>query len=120
MEQPTFSMPLHKIQFEKLLEEDNTYPRDTERNALFYIISGNSDLYKKRTFIYDFKNHGIKNCLQNEDVDFSSSMKSLIRLGFNLYNGYTDNSTSPSSLFYSLDEDNQRLALNAILIRFIL
>ena len=120
MEQPTFSIPLHKIQFQKLLEEDNTYPRDTERIALFYIISGNSDLYKKRTCIYDFKKHGIKNCLQNEDVDFSSSMKSLIRLGFNLYNGYTDNSTSPSSLFYSLDEDNQRLALNAILIRFIL
>lgn len=115
----TFSIPLHKVQFQKLLEEDKTYPDDTERVALFYIISGNSDLYKKRSFIYDFKNHGIKQCLQTKEVDFSSGMKSLIRLGFNLYNGYTDDSTTPSSLFYNLDEDNRRLAWNAIAIRYI-
>lgn len=115
-----FTVPIHKIQFEKLLEEDNTYPGDKERMALFYIISGNSDLYGKRALIYDFKDHCIKRCLQNEDIDFSSSMISLIRLGFNLYNGYTDHSTSPTSLFYNLDEDNQILALNAISIRFIL
>ena len=120
MRQLIFSLPLHKTHFQKLLEEDNTYPSDAERIALFYIISGNSDLYGKRSYIYDFKKRGIKKCLQNEDVDFSSSMKSLIRLGFNLYNGYTDNFTSPAKLFYSLDEDNQRLALNAISIRFIL
>lgn len=88
MEELTFSIPLHKRQFQNLLAEDDTFPGDTERIALFYIISGNSDLYRKRSYIYDFKKHSIKKCLQNEEVDFSSSMKSLIRLGFNLYNGY--------------------------------
>ncbi|MGB8455106.1 MAG: DUF6075 family protein [Anaerocolumna sp.] len=120
MGQLTFSTSIHKIQFHKLLEEDNTYPSDTERFALFYIIAGNSDLYRKRSYIYDFKTHGIKQCLQNEGVDFSSGMKSLIRLGFNLYNGYEDNSSSPASLFYNLDEDNRIIAMNAISIRFIL
>ena len=120
MGQLKFLLPLHKIQFQKLLTEDNTFPEDTERIALFYIISGNSDLYRKRSYIYDFKNHGIKECLQNADVDFSSGMRSLIRLGYNLYNGYTDNSTSPAALFYNLDDNNQKLALNAISIRFIL
>jgi hypothetical protein len=120
MEQLSFSTSIHKTQFQNLLKEDNTYPSDTERIALFYIISGNNDLYRKRSYIYDFRNHGIKKCLQNDGVDFSSGMKSLIRLGFNLYNGYEDNSTSPASLFYSLDEDNRIIALNAISIRFIL
>jgi len=56
-----------------------------ERIALFYRVAGNGDLYGKRSFIYDSKEHSIKSdCLRDETVDFSSGMKSLIRLGFNL------------------------------------
>lgn len=120
MREPVFLTQLHKQRFQELLSEDNTYLGDVERIALFYIVAGNGDLYGKRSFIYDSKEHSIKrNCLRDETVDFSSGMKSLIRLGFNLYNDYTDDYISPVRLFYNLDQRNGRLALNAIDIRFI-
>ncbi|MGV8147045.1 MAG: DUF6075 family protein [Alkaliphilus sp.] len=114
-----FLNDIHMNRYEEMIQEDNTYPKDIERQALFYILSGNSDLYTKKNHIYDFEDHSIKlDCLNNETVDFSSSSKALIRLGFNLYNGYTDNHTSPCNLFYSLDEDNYNLAINGTDIRF--
>ncbi|TYQ15354.1 UNVERIFIED_CONTAM: hypothetical protein Cloal_1797 [Acetivibrio alkalicellulosi] len=108
----------HKNNYFKLLQKINLHPGDTERKALFYIISGNSDLFKKRCFIYDFFNNCIKPDLMNENVDFCSSSKSLIRLGFNLYNGYTDPYTSPLNILGSLNHSNLLLASNAINIRF--
>lgn len=116
---PHFANSLHETSFLKLLKEDATHPGDRERIALFYIMSGHSDLYRKRSFVYNFKEHSIINCFENGGVDFSSGIKSLIRLGFNLYNGYMDDSTSPATLFYNLDDENRELALNAISIRFI-
>ena len=119
MEVPEFLEASHEEHFYDLLIEDGSHPGDVERMALFYLIAGNRDLYQKRTSIYDFKEHSIRKCLEKEEVDFSSGMKSLIRLGFNLYNGYMDKQTSPVSLFYNLDEDNKELAMNAIKIRFL-
>lgn len=43
----------HKNKFNQLLKRDQTYERDVERRALFYIIAGNEDLYNKVEFIYD-------------------------------------------------------------------
>lgn len=118
--EPAWLTQFHKQRFQKLLVEDNTSVGDVERRALFYIIAGNSDLYGKRSFIYNCKEHRIRrNCLKDEMVDFSSSMKSLIRLSFNLYNCYTDDYISPVNLFYNLDVQNGKLALNAISMRFI-
>ena len=57
-------------------------------------------------------------CLDNTEVDFSSGMKSLIRLGFNLYNGWSDRYTTPMSLLGSLDNHNLQLVGNAIMTRF--
>ncbi|WP_242877191.1 DUF6075 family protein, partial [Fusibacter sp. 3D3] len=87
-------------------------------SVLFYLISGNQDLYKKCDAIYDFKRHQIHLCLTEGSTDFSSGSTALIRLGFNLYNGYEDGETSPYHLFYRLDEPNRILAMSAINMRF--
>lgn len=109
----------HKKRFKELLQSDNTYREDVERRSLFYILSGNEDLFRKRNHIYDFKDHSIEpDCLDSENVDFPTSSKALIRLGFNLYNGYSDNSTSPVDILYSLDGNNYNLAMNGMDIRF--
>ncbi len=108
----------HKERFITMMIEDNMSPGDVERASLFYIISGNEDLYRKRRYIYDTYEHCIRTCLDNTEVDFSSGMKSLIRLGFNLYNGWSDRYTTPMSLLGSLDNCNLQLAGNAIMTRF--
>ena len=101
-----------------MMIEDDMSPSDSERASLFYIIAGNDDLYRKRRFIYDCCEHCIRVCLENADVDFSSGMRSLIRLGFNLYNGWSDRYTTPIYLLGSLDSRNLLVAGNAIMIRF--
>lgn len=108
----------HMENYLDLVTEDQMHTGDVERASLFYIISGNNDLYKKRRFIYNPEDHGIKRCFDNRDVDFSSSMKALVRLGFNLYNGWSDAYTTPVDLLRCLDDNNRKLAENAIQIRF--
>ncbi|KLE14420.1 DUF6075 family protein [Clostridium sp. C8] len=107
------------VNFNELIQKDNTHPRDTERYSLFYIIAGNEDLFRKRKFLYDFESNGIKaNCLDDGNVDLSSSAKALVRLAFNLFNSYEDKYTTPIDIFYSLDDKNYSLAMNSIDIRF--
>ena len=113
-----FVSSAHKERFTNMMIEDDMSPHDTERASLFYIITGNDDLYRKRRFIYDPGEHCIRTCLDDADVDFSSGMRSLIRLGFNLYNGWSDSYTTPLFLLGSLDNRNLFLAGNAIMIRF--
>ncbi len=113
-----FISSAHKERFISMMIEDNMSPSDSERASLFYIITGNDDLYLKRRFIYDPYEHSICDCLDDTNVDFSSGMRSLIRLGFNLYNGWSDGYTTPISLLGCLDSRNLLLAGNAIMIRF--
>ena len=113
-----FVSDTHKERFTTMIIEDDMSPCDVERASLFYIISCNEDLYRKRRYIYDTYEHCIRTCLDNTEVDFSSGMKSLIRLGFNLYNGWSDRYTTPMSLLGSLDNRNLQLAGNAIMTRF--
>ncbi|EOR25292.1 hypothetical protein A500_10460 [Clostridium sartagoforme AAU1] len=109
----------HAVNFNELIQKDNTHPRDTERYSLFYIIAGNEDLFRKRKFLYDFESNGIKaNCLDDGNADLSSSAKALVRLAFNLFNSYEDKYTTPIDIFYSLDDKNYSLAMNSIDIRF--
>lgn len=109
---------LHEQRFDFLIEEDETSSYDKERLSLFYILSGNSDLFSKKNYIYDFEEHCISiDCLYSNKVDFSTSAKALIRLGFNLYNGYSDDRSNPMDIFYSLDSSNYNLAMGAIDIR---
>lgn len=111
----------HEKRFYKLMIEDNTAICDKERQSLFYILTGNSDLYQKRGGIYDAKNHCIISCLTKKGVkiDLSGGAKALIKLGFNLYNGTNQKGADICDIFWNLDEQNRRLALNAIQIRFM-
>ncbi len=113
-----FISSVHKERFISMMIEDDMSSRDLERASLFYIITGNDDLYEKRRFTYDPSEHCISDCLNDANIDFSSGMCSLIRLGFNLYNGWSDRYTTPMSLLGSLDSLNLLLAANAIMIRF--
>lgn len=106
----------HEDRLKVLLKRDGTHEKDIERKALFYILSGNIDLYKKVNSIYDFEDNSIKSeCLESEDVDFCSSSRNLIKLAYNLYNGY---SADVLETFAVLDEDNFDIAMKAIKIRF--
>lgn len=113
-----FTNSAHRMNYQNLITEDNMFHDDMERASLFYIISGNEDLYKKRQYIYHYGEHCIKNCLEQGSVDLSSGMRSMIRLGFNLYNGWSDGYTTPIYLFGNLDELNRNVAYNALLMRF--
>jgi hypothetical protein len=109
----------HMENFKSLLMKDNTNPRDVERQSLFYIIAGNEDLFSKRRHIYDFEEGSIRpKCLENGEVDFCSSSRALIRLGYNLYNSYSDKYTTPIDTLYGLDINNYVLALNSLDFRF--
>ncbi|MFL2106489.1 DUF6075 family protein [Desemzia sp. FAM 23988] len=105
----------HTDRLFKLIAKDNTRATDKERIALFFIISGNSDLYNKVNSLYDFDEHWIKpNYFEN--VDFSSGDRKMVDLAFNLYNN--SSALAPLELFSTLDNDNYRLAMKAINIRF--
>ena len=111
----------HGLRLSGMMLADGTSPGDVERISLFYIIAGSDELYKKRRFIYDTKGHRIRSsCLVSPGVDFSSGMGALVRLGFNLYNGYRGENgkgMTPMELFWNLDARNRRIALNALRIR---
>ena len=111
----------HEERFYKLMGEDNTEVCDRERQSLLYILAGNRDLYQKKNGIYDVKNHSIIPCLTKGGlkIDLSGGAKALVKLGFNLYNGTNQKDADICDIFYNLDEDNRRLALNAIKIRFM-
>ena len=107
--------------FNDLMKRDNTHPRDLERRSLFYILAyaNEGDLYNKINHIYDFEDNCIKlECLEESIVDLCSSAVSLIRLGFNLFNGYSEGRIDVLSVFSGLDDSNYEIAKKAIDIRF--
>lgn len=108
----------HKERFIDMIISDNMSNGDLERASLFYIISGNDDLYSKRGYVYNYNTHCINSRFDKSGVDFTSSMAALIRLGFNLYNGWSDKHTTPVSILSSLDNRNLELVTNALMIRF--
>lgn len=105
----------HEDRLACLVERDGMNERDLERKSLFYILSGNRDLYDKIDYIYDFKTNSIKSeCLENESVDFCSSSRNLIKLAYNLYNGY---GADVLETFAGLDKNNFDIAMEAIRMR---
>jgi len=109
----------HAYNFQNMILQDKTHFGDKERLALFYIIGGNEDLFTKRKYIYDFKNHEINpDVLTSGAVDLCSSSRSLVRLSYNLFNGYEDEYTTPRDLFSNLDQKNYRIAKGGIDMRF--
>lgn len=109
----------HAHNFQNMILKDQTHPSDLERMSLFYIIGGNEDLFMKRQNIYDFTNHEINpEVLSTGQVDLCSSSKALVRLAYNLFNGYEDKYTTPRDLFYNLDRKNFLVAKGGIDMRF--
>ena len=109
----------HAYNFQNMILKDRTHPSDLERMSLFYILGGNEDLFMKRQHIYDFANHEINpEVLSTGQVDLCSSSKALIRLAYNLFNGYEDEYTTPIDLFCNLDRKNYLVAKGGIDMRF--
>ncbi|MCH1627239.1 DUF6075 family protein [Ferdinandcohnia quinoae] len=107
----------HKNKLDLFLHQDGTYEKDIERKALFYIFAGNNELADKIHHFYDFEERMIRIEGFNE-TSLSSSSKSLVKLGFNLYNNYPCGTVV--ELLGNLDEQNQILALSAIKLRFVI
>ncbi len=109
----------HESNLIRLMIKDKSNPKDMERLAMFYILAGNSDLYSKVNQIYDFDEHLIKlECLADRRVDLCSSARTLVKLGFNLYNGYKDENFTPMDILSNLDSDNYSLAMESFNVRF--
>lgn len=108
----------HKNRFMECIAKDKTFNDDVERMALFFILSGNNDIWAKGVnSFYDFNNHSIK--LSLGKMHLSSSSKVLINLAFNLYNGYKPRGgIAPVDMFSSLDNSNSLLVFNALKLRF--
>lgn len=107
--------------FNELMKRDNTHPRDLERQSLFYILAyaNDGDLFSKVNHIYDFEDNCIMlECLEGSTIDLCSSAVSLVRLGFNLFNGYSEGSSDVLSVLSGLDDTNYEIARRAIDIRF--
>lgn len=102
--------------YNELIVKANVHNSDLERKSLFWILANNPDLYSKINYIYDFEDNSIKlECLEEATVDFPSSSVRLIRLAFNLYNGYP---ADVSDCLFVLDDENFEIAIKAIRIRF--
>ena len=104
----------HKERFKELILKDKTNRSDVERLSLFYILSGNEDLYCKSSLLYDFKNNMIN---IDNDVDLTSGTSRLVDLAFNLYNDYSSERSILDTFSY-LDFNDFELAIYAIRIRF--
>jgi len=111
-----FLFPDHEEQYQKLIQRDGTNPSDVERKAMFYIFAGNQDLLNKVEILYDFEERMIRpECFRS--IDLSTSAKDLVELAFNLYNNYYCGTVV--EMFSYLDQQNRRLAIEAIKMRFI-
>lgn len=104
----------HKQRFEELIDRADVKNGDYERGALFYILSGNSDLYCQINKLYDFDNNWI---ITGHEADLTGSTEKLVALAHNLCNG-TKIEYSFLDTFSSLDDNNFKLAINAIRVRF--
>lgn len=107
--------------FKELLLRAKLKYKDKEGQSLFYLLAGNDDLYKQVDKIYDFNKQQL-NCMDDngevdlDDIFVSSSSSSLLKLALELYNQSTP--ISVNNLFRSLDDNNAKLAINAIKIRY--
>lgn len=119
-----FANDVHKERFNQLVQKAKINQGDVERKALFFILSGNNDLFSQVNKIYDFEENWIYETEENEDGDryipgvlTSSGTKKLLNLGLQLYNSGL-NKQSVMDTFSGLDSNNFKLAINAIQIRF--
>lgn len=101
-----------------------SFERDTSEYAsLIYILTGNEELYKNVSKIYDEYNKKLAINFDDDgepdlsDLWLSSSATALLRLGIQLFNNGSKQSVFDT--FCSLDSENTKLAFEAIRIRFL-
>lgn len=111
----------HEENYKELMKKQGR--AGVEHKALFYIISGNSDLMNQYNLIYDFEELMLCDRAETEEGELyfkglltSGSSKRLINLGVQLFNG--TNKQNVLDTFTGLDPDNFKLAINSIKIRF--
>lgn len=110
-----FLFPEHQERFEQFTRQDGTHSKDRERQALFYVLAGCRDLGERVDLFYDFRERLIRPESFSE-VDLTSGTRSLLELGYNLYNNFPCGSVV--DLFACLDGLNKLMAVEAIKIRF--
>lgn len=101
-----------------MLDKDQTVSGDREREAMFYILSGNRELYDHVQEIYNYHTHRIRPNPLNRLGYMCSSSKNLLRLSLHLYNRCNLHNLTPCDLLSNLDQENLHLALNGMLLRF--
>lgn len=112
--------------YNELLEKANVADWDRERQALFFLIANNDELYQNVNKIYDFKRNSLKSYENEENesglflgeeefIQLSSSAKAFIRLGFALFNG---RECDVFNTFANLGQESYSIVISAINLRF--
>ena len=111
-----FLTQTHQDRFNALIQRDRTVTSDVECRAMFFIFSGVDDLYAKVNHLYDFDDHlFMPETLEENTVDLTRAMRALVKVAYNLYNGYP---ADVRATFEPLDAINKRLVTEALRIRF--
>ena len=113
----------HEENFNNLIKKAEVRNGDIERKSLFYIISGNNDLFKQVNNIYNFKDDELQERKETLEGDLyfpnvltSNSSQKLLNLAVQLFNNTKDQNVLDT--FSGLDSENFQIALNAIRLRF--
>ena len=108
----------HEQRFYAMLARDQTGSGDRERKAMFYILSGNPELYDHVPQIYNYQAHRL--CPNSSDKlgYMCSSSRKLLKLSIHLYNSYAPCDQTPYDFLGSLDSQNLDIALNGMRLRF--
>ncbi len=107
----------HKKRYMEALGKSGISEYDRERQALFYILTGNVELYKYLDNIYDFKRNKINRTVVEELGYLSSGVLKLMHLGLHLFNDANPLYGSLVTTLCGLDGNNRKLAMNAMEIR---
>lgn len=113
-----FESDEHEYRFYSIMSQDDTSEFDRERISMFYIISGNLELYSHLHEIYSCYTHRLKPNPLNKLGYMCSSSQKLLMLALHLYNSGNGNRHTPFDLLNCLDKQNVELALNAMRLRF--
>ena len=108
----------HERRFYTMLDQDRTRDGDREREAMFYILSGNKELYSHVHEIYSCQAHRLRPNPLNKLEYMCDSSKDLLRLALHLYNCSIHHEMAPCDFLGSLDSRNLRLALDGMFLRF--
>lgn len=105
----------HKNKFFKLIKEGHVLQYDVERQSLFYILSANQELWDHIHDIYDFEEHDIKSDALDK-LSLSSPARSMLKLGYKLFNGACKEYNDVSHVFSKLDIENFEVCMYAVRI----